>query len=72
MRILISNIFRDGNLNFWHVPSMKRIFNLTEEDNSILCMDFNSTGQQFATGGKDCNIRIYDECKLNFMQKPKA
>jgi WD40 repeat protein len=39
---------------------MKKIFNLKEEDNSILCLDFNETGEQFATAGKDCNIRIYD------------
>ena len=64
--------FRDGNLNFWHVPSMKRIFNLTEHDNSILCVDFNKTGEQFATGGKDCNIRIYDEGILKLIKKQKV
>lgn len=50
----------DGNVNFWHVPSMKKVFNLREDDNTILALDYSPTGEMFATGGKDCHVRIYD------------
>lgn len=40
---------------------MKIIFNVHEDDNSVHSLDFTRTGQQFATGGKDCHVRIYDE-----------
>ena len=57
----------DGRFEYWHVPSMKKIFTVTEEENSILCCDFIKSGDLFATAGKDCNIRIYDECKEPIM-----
>jgi WD40 repeat protein len=51
----------DGRFEYWHVPSMKKLFSIKEEENSILCCDFDPTGERFATAGKDRSIRVYDE-----------
>eukprot|EP00919_Chromeraceae_sp_WS-2016_P030010 GHVR01071270.1.p1 GENE.GHVR01071270.1~~GHVR01071270.1.p1 ORF type:complete len:209 (+),score=12.81 GHVR01071270.1:345-971(+) len=59
-------------MNYWHVPSLKQIFHLKEENNTILTMDFTKNGAYFATGGSDCNIRIYDECILYFKKETKT
>ena len=53
----------DGHFQYLHVPSMKKMFSLEEKQNSILCCEFSKTGEHFATAGKDCNIRVYDERK---------
>jgi WD40 repeat protein len=37
------------------------MFSIKEEENSLLCCDFDRTGERFATAGKDCHIRVYDE-----------
>lgn len=39
----------------------KKIFERQEEDNYIFAMDYNPKGTLFATAGKDCVIRVYDE-----------
>lgn len=57
----------DGRFEYWHVPSMKKIFTVKEEENSILCCDFLKNGDFFATAGKDSNIRVYDERKDKIM-----
>lgn len=51
----------EGSLEYWHIPSLKKLFALREENNTINAVDFNRTGSLFATGGKDFNIRVYDE-----------
>ena len=51
----------EGQFEYWHVPSMKKLFTVDEKENSILCCDFSKTGEHFATAGKDSDIRIYDE-----------
>ena len=51
----------EGALEYWHIPSMKKLFMMREHDNTINTIDFNRTGTLFATAGKDCNIRVYDE-----------
>lgn len=64
----------DGCFSYWHIPSMKKMFSIEEPQNQILCCDFRKTGDSFATAGKDCNIRIYDEGKeivLIQRQRPK-
>ena len=44
---------------------MKKLFSIEEKDNSINSIDFSPNGEQFATAGKDSNIRIYDESTYN-------
>lgn len=51
----------EGGLDYWHVPSMKKLFFMREENNTINALDFSRCGTFFATAGKDANIRVYDE-----------
>jgi WD40 repeat protein len=39
---------------------MKKLFSIKEKENSIHCIDFSSTGERFATAGRDAQIRVYD------------
>jgi WD40 repeat protein len=50
-----------GVFDYYHVPSMKKLFSIEEKENSLHCCDFSKTGEHFATAGKDAHIRIYDE-----------
>jgi hypothetical protein len=36
----------------------KKLHKITEENNSVLCLDFNFDGSLFATAGKDFNVLI--------------
>jgi len=58
--VLVSSC-ADGNVSHWHVPSGKLLHRMSEPDNQILCLDYNTDGSNFATAGKDRKIRIYDE-----------
>jgi len=48
-------------VTFLHVPSLKPLFTVQEHNNHINTLDFSWTGKSFATAGKDCHVRIYDE-----------
>ena len=50
----------EGTFEYWHIPSMKKLFFLREENNTINTIDFSTNGTEFATAGKDCNVRVYD------------
>lgn len=39
----------------------KKVFEKQEEDNYIFALDYNAKGTLFATAGKDCVVRVYDE-----------
>ena len=54
------SMFRGGFFDYYHVPTMKKLFSIEEKDNSLHCCDFSKSGEHFATAGKDCHIRIYD------------
>lgn len=47
------------------MTSKKIIHTLNEPDNHIYAMDFKPDGEKFVTGGRDCNIRLYDENKIS-------
>jgi len=34
---------------------------ITETDNQVYCLDYSPDGKQFASGGKDYTVRVYDE-----------
>ncbi|KAK2952318.1 putative F-box and WD-40 domain protein 7 [Blattamonas nauphoetae] len=51
----------DGHLKHWHVATSKMMYEIHEEDNQILALDYNPTGTRLATVGSDLNVRIYDE-----------
>lgn len=50
-----------GQIVHWHVPTQKEIFRLQEEDNQIYSVQYRQDGEQFATTGRDCCVRVYDE-----------
>ncbi len=58
-------------MTFSHVPTLKPLFSLQEYQNSLNTMDFSWTGKAFATGGKDCHIRIYDEGNFLNIKRPR-
>jgi WD40 repeat protein len=39
---------------------LNEVFDFTEPGNEINCLDFCLDGSQFATAGKDLNVRLYD------------
>eukprot|EP00128_Syssomonas_multiformis_P008004 Colp12_sorted_trinity150504_noHs@24907 len=50
-----------GTVQHWHATSSQLLHTITEADNQPLCLDYRPDGLQFATGGQDCKIRLYDE-----------
>ncbi|KAH8074772.1 WD repeat-containing protein [Aureococcus anophagefferens] len=52
-----------GVVEHWHVTSGKCLHSHVEEgaDNQIYALDYAPSGAEFAAGGKDCAIRVYDE-----------
>jgi COMPASS component SWD3 len=50
-----------GTLFQFLAKTGKNIFEKKEEDNYIFALDYNAKGTLFATAGKDCVIRVYDE-----------
>ena len=50
-----------GNVEHWHMTSGKCLHTLKEENNQVFALDFRADATQFATGGKDTCVRIYDE-----------
>ena len=50
-----------GAIQHWHVTSGKCLHTIVEEDNQVFALDYRPDGGEFATGGKDMTVRIYDE-----------
>jgi WD40 repeat protein len=50
-----------GVIQHWHVTSGKCLHTIEEVDNQIFALDYRPDGLEFATGGKDTAVRIYDE-----------
>ena len=52
-----------GVVEHWHVTSGKCLHSHVEEgaDNQVYALDYAPSGAEFAAGGKDCAIRVYDE-----------
>ena len=59
------NIFLSSNaagaVQHWHMTSGKCLHTFSDEENQVYALDYNDEGTQFATAGKDTQIRIYDE-----------
>jgi len=59
------NVLLAGNANGvvsqWHVMSKTNIFSIVEEDNQVYAVEYQPGGAAFATAGRDCTIRLYDE-----------
>lgn len=57
-----------GHIHRWHATTGKHLSN-TREANQIYTLDFQPDGLQFASGGQDCRVRIYDAATWRFLQK---
>lgn len=57
-----------GSVNHWHMTSSKCLNSINDTNNPVYALDFNETGSQFATAGKDRYIRIYDETTKSLIQ----
>jgi len=60
----------DGSITHWHVPTQTCLFRIQEEqdpspngssEGQVYALDYRHDGDQFASGGRDGKIRIYDE-----------
>jgi len=51
----------DGTVKHWHITSSRCLHTITEENNQVYALDYDVDGSHFATAGRDCHIRIYDE-----------
>ena len=53
----------NGGVEPWHVSSGKLLhaFPVKDDSNQVYALDYDQNGDRFATGGKDCAVRIYDE-----------
>lgn len=58
--ILVS-VSADCKIIHWHTATGKALHIMEEKDNPLMCLDFNKTGQYFATAGNDKTVRIYDD-----------
>ncbi len=59
----------NGMIEHWHMTSRKRIFKTEEEDNQIYALDYCSTGDMFASAGKDTIVRVYEEATKSLLVK---
>lgn len=50
----------DGVIKAWNLETYTHTKSTEESGNQITSLDFNNTGVYFATGGKDCCVRVYD------------
>jgi len=57
--LLVGNA--DGTVQHWHITSRKCMHTITEDKNQVYAIDYGHDGKQFASGGKDYTVRVYDE-----------
>ena len=62
----------DGKVSHWHAKSGKSLSEITEENNSINCVDYSFDYAYFLTGGNDFSIKIYDDTMKTKIQTLKA
>ena len=55
----------DGTITHWHMMSQTCLYSIAEQqdttDSQIYACDYRADGEQFATGGRDGKVRLYDE-----------
>ncbi|KRX02418.1 WD40-repeat-containing domain [Pseudocohnilembus persalinus] len=57
---LLYSVNADGSIICWNMKTGK-FLEKTQENNCILCTDFNNDGSKLVTAGKDYKVRLYDE-----------
>lgn len=55
----------DGTITHWHMMSQTCLYSISEQqdtpDAQVYACDYRQDGEQFATGGRDGKVRLYDE-----------
>lgn len=51
----------DGTIKHWHITSKRCLHTITEPNNQVYALDYASDGSRFASAGRDCTVRVYDE-----------
>ncbi len=69
---ILTTVTADGHVDFWHSSSGKILYSIKEEDNPIMCMDFNIDGTLFVTAGNDKVVRLYDDNTKCLITKLKS
>lgn len=70
---VVASVSADGYLAFWHAYSGKCIMHLKDPNNSDLyCIDYNQDGSLIAVGGKDCEIKLYDDATKSLTSSLKG
>jgi WD40 repeat protein len=71
-RNVLVSVGADGRITHWHASSGKCLHEIREPDNQLYCLDYAPDGSQFATAGKQREIRVYDEGTKKLAQKLKG
>lgn len=62
----------DGSVTHWHVMSQTCLYSFAQEQDSpdaqVYACDYRADGEQFATGGRDGKVRVYDEATKELVQ----
>lgn len=51
----------DGTVSHWHIASQKCMYSIQEEENQIYAVEYRNDAEFFATAGRDCKVRVYEE-----------
>jgi WD40 repeat protein len=62
----------DGSVQHWHITSQKQLFRIHEDDNQVYALDYSPDGELFATAGRDCKVRIYEETTKTLLHELTA
>jgi COMPASS component SWD3 len=60
-RSILNAVHSDGKVSQWYVVNGKILYTFEEPGNFIMCLDYDSSGRNFATGGSDNTVRMYDD-----------
>ncbi len=60
MASILLSVSADGNITYWHAMSGKSIISM-KETADLYCADFSRDGQLLAVGGKEYEVKVYDD-----------
>ncbi|KAI8819473.1 WD40-repeat-containing domain protein [Fimicolochytrium jonesii] len=66
---VLAAAYASGHIIHWHTTSNQIISTIDEGDHQTQCVVYNNAGTKFATGGSDCNVRVYDGVQMKEVVK---
>jgi WD40 repeat protein len=58
-RVLLA-VASDGSIKEWSTRTSQETWHLESASNALLSVSYSRDGTKFATGGRDCHVRVYD------------